>query len=495
MEFPWKSDAFKKGSDILAEPLCDIIKAFLVHGFAPEIFISCILVPIVKNNRASKSKSSNYRLIAISSLILKLFDKILLELFTMELTPSDHQFGFRKGSSTTFCTWTLLETINYYRNRGGPVYICLLDLTKAFDLVRFSTLFNKLSDRLPAIFIRLIIFSYITQDCSVRWDQYTSSKFKVSNGVRQGSVSSPTYFNIYIDEIFTLLKESGCGCYIGDTYYGGIAYADDVTLMSPTREGLQKMVSICESYFSHLGIKISVDRDITKSKTKCMVFPDTYQPAPIKLYDLQVPFVKTSEHLGHVISNDENTEHDINQKRREFISKYHTLQQELGAQSPVVLITLVNVFFTHFYGHCLWNISSPAAESLWKAWNSMIRVIYNLSPRTHCYITEGVSNSKHIKLRLMERFSKFSERLKESSNLLIHNLLAYQKYDQRSTFGMNCRVISRAAQGVTVYQIPEGGQNTTDMVKELIDVRSGLSVIQGWDSPELDCVLEDICTN
>ena len=492
MEFPWKSDAFKRGSDILAEPLCDIIKAFLVHGFAPEIFVSCILVPIVKNNRASKSNSGNYRLIAISSLILKLFDKILLELYTLALTPSDHQFGFCKGSCTTFCTWTLLETINYYRNRGGPVYICLLDLTKAFDLVRFSTLFKKLSDKLPAIFIRLIVFSYITQDCSVRWDNFTSSKFNVSNGVRQGSVSSPSYFNLYIDDIFSLLKESGCGCHIGNLYYGGIAYADDVTLLSPTREGLQTMVSVCESHFSELGIQISVDRDISKSKTKCMVFPANFVPAPLKLYNQQLPFVNKAEHLGHVISNDESTEHDIHQKRREFISKYHSLRQELGSQSPAVLLTLINIYFTHFYGHCLWNLASDAAESLWKTWNIMIRVIFNISARSHCYICEGISNSKHIKLRLMGRFNRFSERLSASKNILVQNLVAIQKNDMRSTYGLNCSILTSDA---NVYHIPVDGEHRINLVKELLDVRSGVASIPGWDSNDVDWVLEDICIN
>ena len=191
VEFKWKSDAMKAGIDTLCHPLCNILKAFLVHGFSPGIFLACVLVPIVKDSKASKANTSNYRKIAISSLLLvKLFDSVLLQLFTLSLTPSDYQFGFRKGSSTTLCTWTLLETINHYRNQGGPIYLCLLDLTKAFDLVKFSTLFKKLADKLPAIFVRLIIFSYISQECSVRWGQTTSTTFSVSNGVRQGAVSS-----------------------------------------------------------------------------------------------------------------------------------------------------------------------------------------------------------------------------------------------------------------------------------------------------------------
>ena len=36
-----------------------------------------------------------------------------------------------------------------------------------------------------------------------------SNKFTVSNGVRQGAVASPHYFNVYLDDLFIELKESG----------------------------------------------------------------------------------------------------------------------------------------------------------------------------------------------------------------------------------------------------------------------------------------------
>ena len=71
--YDWRSDALKVGADSLADPICDLLRALLIHGHVPKIFLMCSLVPIVKDNNESKLTSSNYRLIAISSLILKLF--------------------------------------------------------------------------------------------------------------------------------------------------------------------------------------------------------------------------------------------------------------------------------------------------------------------------------------------------------------------------------------------------------------------------------------
>lgn len=119
--FQFKSDALKVGSDSLCVPICELIKSFIVHGYIPDIFLVCTLIPIIKNKKASSLTSDNYRLIASTSLILKLFDGVLLELCGTDMKPSPHQFGFQRGQSTTMATWTLSETISYFNNHGSPV--------------------------------------------------------------------------------------------------------------------------------------------------------------------------------------------------------------------------------------------------------------------------------------------------------------------------------------------------------------------------------------
>ena len=42
--FNWKSDALKAGVDILAEPLCDLLKSLILHVYIPKIFLSIYLV-------------------------------------------------------------------------------------------------------------------------------------------------------------------------------------------------------------------------------------------------------------------------------------------------------------------------------------------------------------------------------------------------------------------------------------------------------------------
>ena len=106
--------------------------------------------------------------------------------------------------------------------------------------------------------------------------------------------------------------------------YNFLGYADDCALLSPSREALQRMVDICERYFSFHGIKISVDNIVVeKSKTKCLAFNVNCEPSTIRLYDIDLPWVASAKHLGHLIHVDESSSHDI-LKRRGGIYRYNS---------------------------------------------------------------------------------------------------------------------------------------------------------------------------
>ena len=77
----------------------------------------------------------------------------------------------------------------YTENSGKPIYVLLLDASKAFDKVSFNVSFNKLRARsmCPRI-TKLLHHMYTIQSCYVKWDNEHSDSFNVSNGVKQGGV-------------------------------------------------------------------------------------------------------------------------------------------------------------------------------------------------------------------------------------------------------------------------------------------------------------------
>ena len=71
----------------------------------------------------------------------------ILELYGQHLLSSQLQFGFKPGLSSTICTSVLKGVVSQNLREGSVVYGCLIDASKAFDIVDHNILFEKLITR------------------------------------------------------------------------------------------------------------------------------------------------------------------------------------------------------------------------------------------------------------------------------------------------------------------------------------------------------------
>ena len=62
------------------------------------------------------------------------------------------------------------------------------------------------------------------------------------------SCLSPILFTVYMDRLLVKLREGRFGCYIGHLFLGVVTYCDDFLLLSPTRNGLQNLLQLCEKF-------------------------------------------------------------------------------------------------------------------------------------------------------------------------------------------------------------------------------------------------------
>ena len=97
--YSFSSDCIKVESEKLAELLSIIIQCYLIHGHVTRFLLLATLVPIIKDKLGSICNSKNYRSIAISSLILKLLDWIIILLFGSSLELHDLPFAYQPGIS------------------------------------------------------------------------------------------------------------------------------------------------------------------------------------------------------------------------------------------------------------------------------------------------------------------------------------------------------------------------------------------------------------
>ena len=123
------------------------------------------------------------------------------------------------------------------------MFVLWLDESKAFDRGNYCNLCTDLLKRdVSPLVLRLLLHMYTNQTLCVRWGHALSNLFSVKNGAKQGGVLSPILFAIYTDGLLKRLQEAGVGCHMGNHFSGALAYADDITLLSPSRSGLDILV-------------------------------------------------------------------------------------------------------------------------------------------------------------------------------------------------------------------------------------------------------------
>ena len=234
----------KHVSEYLLIPLSLLFTAMLTHGIMPvEMMKTCIL-PILKSKSKSVNDKLNYRPIALSNIMSKVFENILFNHLEDYLYTTSNQFGFKKNVGTEMCVFALKEAIRHYHTQGSHIFVCYLDATAAFDRISYSVLFKKLIKRsVPLYIVRILYFWYFNQLVCVRWNQTLSYTFRVTNGVRQGGILSPLLFNVYMNDLSLSLNKFAIGCIIQNTIINHFMYAADVVLVSPSAKGLQKLVN------------------------------------------------------------------------------------------------------------------------------------------------------------------------------------------------------------------------------------------------------------
>ena len=205
----FSSDAILNAPDILFEHLAAVFRSFIFHGNMTLSLLACSFLPLLKSALKDPSDIGSYRAIAGSSLLLKLFEKVLLVIWGHLLSSDTLQFGFKKKTSTTQCTWLVTEVVQHYLRNGSNPVVTVLDCSKAFDTCKFSTLFTKLLEKgVPPIVVQVMMSIYEDQYAWVSWGSAKSDRFPITNGTRQGSVASPVLWAIYCDAVSVLVAPS-----------------------------------------------------------------------------------------------------------------------------------------------------------------------------------------------------------------------------------------------------------------------------------------------
>ncbi len=432
------SDYILNGTPLLYHYLSILFSLMLSHCYAPTSFCMSSMVPIPKKSNGSMSDIKNYRGIALSSLLSKMFDNCIITNQASSLDSDDLQFAYKSQLSTVQCVSSVIETVNYYLNHSSNVYMCMLDASKAFDRVNLLILFKKLFVRsMCPIVLRFLMYTYSNQQMRIKWNNTYSNTFCTANGVKQGGVLSPLLFNVYLQDLIVTLRQQGVGCHLHGMFVGAFSYADDITLLAPTSTSLNAMLDICSDYAS------SHDLTFNASKTKCMYFTSDSLHIHNTVYfmDKAIEFVDKTELLGISISTDI-LDRNIHATVQKFYCKTNSVLYDFKDIPCDTKSRLLSTYCLDLYGSTLWNYCKSDVDYFYVAWRKTIRRLWKLPNTTHCNLLPSINDSLPIEITLEKRCIKFIWSSLNSKNSIVKNIALSAISSSFSTFGDNYRYLS-----------------------------------------------------
>lgn len=369
------AEILKAGGIELAKKLHKIILQVWEREDIPEDWRNAIIIPIHK--KGDKRDPNNYRGISLLSTSYKVLSKVLqkrLEKYTEEIIE-EHQAGFQRGRSTIDQIYILKEAIAKYWEFGKSFYGLFIDFSKAYDSIYREKIWHKMeSFGIPKKLIKLATLSVNDSKSKVKIENEYSSSFDIKTGVRQGDIISPTLFNIALEGALKELKKTDYGIKIGNKI-SALAFADDVVLLSETREELQKMLEILKRETRTMGLKIN------DNKTKLVRFGrGTENEEDITEIEQQYEQVETFKYLGVIVSSQSEEHIEIKNRINLASRSLHALNKLLSTRL-LSHRTKLKIYKTIIrpvllYGAETWTLDKNTEKKLITFENKVLRKIF-----------------------------------------------------------------------------------------------------------------------
>ena len=213
----------------------------------------------------------NIRTIAITSPLLKLFEKIFLKKLNEDLLDKqvihEKQRGFQAGKSTLTNIHELAEIFRREKQRQKDLrrqkvplarrertFVAFIDIRKAFDTTNNDLLLQKMAEyqiNPQLVNVARNLLTDVTMKISGR-------TVRATKGTPQGAVTSPTLYLIYINSLVRALNT------ISEDITA-LAFADDIVIVARNRDNIETALIRAEDWM------LANKTEINKQKSAVMV--------------------------------------------------------------------------------------------------------------------------------------------------------------------------------------------------------------------------------
>lgn len=362
--FSLSNKIIKRTVEYIQQPLAFIFSKCLEFGYFADALKVSKVIPIYK--KGDKHMPKNYRPVSIVPILSKVFEALmhnqLSSYFENNNLMSESQYGYRVGRSTTDAVMEIVDhTLKAFDSKES-VALSLLDLSKAFDCVPFTSIIQKLKFYGISEVACKVIASYLENRLQyVCVKGSNSSMQKVTIGVPQGSILGPFFFSIVINDLPNNLSVNS------------VIYADDTSLFASNKNvcNLQAIIETSQeeasNWFCSNGLNCN------QEKTQNIIL------------SLSTEQVQTVKLLGFWLDTKLNWSDHID-KLCNRISRVSFLLWKLRdiVSFDYLKTCYFGLFQSHIaYGLILWGHSS-AVHRVLLIQKNVLRTICRAAPLEHC---------------------------------------------------------------------------------------------------------------
>ena len=255
---------------------------------------------LAKPGKEDYSIPKSYRLINLSSFLLKLMEKLIQWYIQFDLQIdnklSSSQFGFRRGFSTEAALHKIISRIEQSISEGKYALGIFLDIEGAFDNIKHSSIREALYTLgIPNTIGNWIGYLISNRNITVTLANITINR-TVTKGCPQGGILSPFLWNIVVNSLLTNFDSAKSVLN---------AFADDLSLIiqgfdpSTLRSLASFYTAEISVWCKHHGLNLSA------LKTKLIMFTwnRKWDRDPIEIDGTMIPFVNETKLLGIILDS------------------------------------------------------------------------------------------------------------------------------------------------------------------------------------------------